>query len=372
MAKVAIGDHSELTAPGNTIHLRRRTMRISRLSATILASALALSSLALAWALTAGPSEAQSGSMHNCPPAGKWSIAVWEGDSGASADAALAACGAGTVAAAYSLDAQTGGWSRWFAGKPEVSNLPPLSDLQGILALGVAGSPTVTPSPAATSTPIVPPMPGTGDVTVVSANTFTTSSSVRIDGEPRELTIVGELRNDSSRNRKVDDIEIRFYDAANNEVGHRWTWPFDDIIRPGRTTAFEESTPSFMYSGNETNNYPEGWTRYEITLSPADPEEWEDEPVDVAVENVQVTEGGHHVLGNIVNNSSKTIPDGSAHAYAIYYQADGTILNAECDCYFNNSPIPPGEKASFDVPFYLTDEPVNFSSYLIQAYAEGE
>ena len=344
----------------------------SRLLGASVAAMLALGVLAFGWMLAAGSSEAQSESMHNCPPVGKWSIAVWEGESGTAADDALASCGTGMVAAAYSLDPQTGGWSRWFAGKPDVSNLPPLSDLQGVLALGAASSAATTPTPAATPTPAGPPVPGTGDVTLVSTNSFTTTSSVRIDGEPRELTIVGELRNDSSRNRKVDDIEIRFYDAANNEVGHRWTWPFDDIIRLGRTTAFEESTPSFVYSSNETNNYPEGWTRYEITLSPADPEEWEDEPVDVAVENVQVTDGGHHVLGNIVNNSSKTIPDGSAHAYAIYYQADGTILNAECDCYFNNSPIPPGGKASFDVPFFLTDEPVNFSRYVVQAYAAGD
>jgi len=341
-------------------------MRNRWLPAALVAAALALGLLALGWMLAAVPSEAQSGSMHNCPPAGKWSIVVWEGESGASADDALATCGAGTVAAAYSLDSDTGDWSRWFAGRPEVSNLPPLDDLDGVLALGAVAEPVVTPTPSAT------PTPGTGDITLVSTNSFTTSSSVRIDGEPRELTVVGELRNDSPGNRTARDIEIRFYDAANNEVGHRWTWAFDDIIRPGRTTAFEESTPSMLYFDNETNNYPEGWTRYEITLSPGDPEEWEDEPVDVAVENVQVTEGGHHVLGNIVNNSSKTIPDGSAHAYAIYYQADGTILNAECDCYFNNSPIPPGGKASFDVPFYLTDEPVNFSSYLVQAYAEGE
>jgi hypothetical protein len=328
---------------------------------------LALGVLATGWILAVGPSEAQSGWMHNCPPAGKWSIAVWEGDSGAAADAALATCGANTVAAAYSLDPQTAGWSRWFTGKPDLSNLPPLNDLQGVLALGVAGSPTVTPSP--TPSPTATPAPGTGDVTLVSSNAFTTFSSiVLIDGESRRLTVVGELRNDSSTSRKAD-IEIVFYDAANNFLGRRWAHAFDKIIRPGRTTAFNEQTPSYFY-GSEMNDYPEGWTRYEITLWPADPEEWEDEPVDVAVENVQVTDGGHHVIGNVVNNSSKTIPDGSAHAYAIYYGADGKILNAECDCYFNNSPIPPGDKATFDVQFF--DGPVDFSSYLVQAYAEGE
>jgi len=84
--------------------------------------------------------------MQNCPAAGKWSIAVWDGDSGATAAEALATCGAGAVAAAYSLDAQTQAWSRWFADKPEVSNLAPLNDKQGVLALGAGGE---APPPAA-------------------------------------------------------------------------------------------------------------------------------------------------------------------------------------------------------------------------------
>jgi hypothetical protein len=80
------------------------------------------------------------GEMHNCPPAGKWSIAVWDGASGTTAADALAACGNDAVAAAYSLDSATGAWSRWFAGKPDVSNLSPLNNVQGLLALG-AGTP---------------------------------------------------------------------------------------------------------------------------------------------------------------------------------------------------------------------------------------
>jgi hypothetical protein len=58
------------------------------------------------------------------------------------------------VDAAYSLDPQTGNWSRWFAGKPDVSNLPPLNDLQGVLALGSATGPIATPTPTATATPL--------------------------------------------------------------------------------------------------------------------------------------------------------------------------------------------------------------------------
>jgi hypothetical protein len=99
--------------------------------------ALALAAIVVIAASSApGLSGAQSGSMLNCPPPGKWSIAVWDGAGGTTADDALASCGVDAVAAAYSLDAQTGAWSRWFAGKPDVSNLPPLGETQGLLALG--------------------------------------------------------------------------------------------------------------------------------------------------------------------------------------------------------------------------------------------
>jgi hypothetical protein len=127
--------------------------RFPRLPLFAIACALA-SSIALV-ALSLAPSEAQSGVMHNCPPAGKWSIGVWEGSNNTAATDALATCGAGAVDAAYSLDPQTGSWARWFAGKPDVSNLPPLNDLQGVLVLGSATGPLATPtvSPTATPTP---------------------------------------------------------------------------------------------------------------------------------------------------------------------------------------------------------------------------
>jgi len=303
--------------------------------------------------------------MHNCPPAGKWSIAVWEGDSGASADDALATCGASTVAAAYSLDPQTGGWSRWFAGKPDVSNLPPLSDLQGVLALGAAGGPVVTATPAGT------PTPGTGDVTLVSTNSWTTTSNFLIDGEGRSVTVVGELRNDSPTDRSVGSITIRFYDDAGQQVGIRTTGPFDHILRPGRTTAFNEDFPSITYWEGETNDYPEGWTRYEITFSSDDASEYADTLVDMTVENVQISDGGHHVTGNAVNTSSKAAGTYGVTAYVIYRQEDGTILNAARDYLANQNPLAPGESMPFDITL-LYAGPVDFSSYVVQAYAEAE
>jgi len=92
----------------------------------------------LAWPLATGSSGAQSGTIHNCPPAGKWSIAVWDGQDGTAAADALATCGPDAVDAAYSLDPQTGGWLRWFAGKPEASNLSMVNNMQGVIALGSA------------------------------------------------------------------------------------------------------------------------------------------------------------------------------------------------------------------------------------------
>jgi hypothetical protein len=324
---------------------------------------LALGLLALGWMLAAGSSEAQAGSMHNCPPAGKWSIAVWEGESGAAADDALATCGASTVAAAYSLDPQTAGWSRWFAGKPDVSNLPPLNDLQGVLALGAAGGPVVTATPAGT------PTPGTGDVTLVSTNSWTSTSTFLIDGEGRSVTVVGELRNDSPTYRRVGEITIRFYDDAGQQVGIRKTRDFDGILRPGRTTAFYEDLPSITYYEDETNDYPEGWTRYEITFSSYDASEDADTLVDMTVENVQISDDGRHVTGNVVNTSSKTARSWSVDAYVIFRREDGTILNAARDPMLNQNPLAPGESMPFDITLYDT---VDFSSYVVQAYAEAE
>jgi len=76
------------------------------------------------------------GQLHNCPPANRWSIAVWDGLDDTPAGEALATCGQGAVSAAYWLDPATGSWSRFFPDHPELSNLATLDDLQGVIALG--------------------------------------------------------------------------------------------------------------------------------------------------------------------------------------------------------------------------------------------
>jgi hypothetical protein len=87
-----------------------------------------------------GSSEAQQGSMQNCPQAGKWAISVWDGQDWTDAWQALANCGEGTVDAAYYIDPHTQVWSRWFGARPEISDLTRLNNGQGVLALGSAAA----------------------------------------------------------------------------------------------------------------------------------------------------------------------------------------------------------------------------------------
>jgi hypothetical protein len=102
----------------------------------------------LAWILGSGPSQAADATMHNCPQAGKWAIAVWDGDDGTDIREALATCGQDAVGAVYSMDRETQGWSRWFADQPEMSTLPTLDKWQGVIAFGAPSA-----SPAATLAP---------------------------------------------------------------------------------------------------------------------------------------------------------------------------------------------------------------------------
>jgi Tol biopolymer transport system component len=92
--------------------------------------------------------------MYNCPQARKWAMAAWQGPDGVAAGEALDTCGEGGVDAAYVLDAASGEWSRWFAGRSEISNLAMVGNMQGLIVLG---SSSASPPPAAK---LEPPEPG--------------------------------------------------------------------------------------------------------------------------------------------------------------------------------------------------------------------
>jgi hypothetical protein len=341
-------------------------MRRVKAKATLLlvGGIIVLAVLILAWAIGPGSSEAQQDGMHNCPQPGKWAISVWGGADGTDTGEALAACGQEAVDVAYYIDPDTQQWLRYFAGQAEISTLLTLDNMQGVIAHRAVGAPPPTPTPTAT--------PGTvGDVVLVSSNAFTTTSSILIDGESRRMHIVGELRNDSATPRSAGEVRIKIYDAADNVIGSRWTYAFDTIITPGRTTAFAVTYPSLIYSSDETNDFPEGWTRYEISLSPRDLHPSEERRINVTVHDVQASVGDYgslYVKGTVRNDDSRPQKwDGDV--YAILYDQQDKILNASRN--FWSEELQPGQSTHFEVTF-PGDEPINYSRYLAQAYAEGE
>lgn len=95
--------------------------------------------LALASTLGPGVSQADNATMHNCPEAGKWSIAAWSGQDAMPIADALAFCPQ-QVDVAYRIDPDTQAWSRYFRGRPEISNLDTLDNGHGIIALGAGVS----------------------------------------------------------------------------------------------------------------------------------------------------------------------------------------------------------------------------------------
>ena len=177
--------------------------------------------LALASMLGPGVSQADDATMHNCPQPSRWAVAVWGGDDGTDADQAFATCGEDAVVAAYDLDPQTQGWSRWFADQPDISTLSTLDKWQGVIALGgaeapVTPTPTLSPSPTPTTvatpsptpTPVTQSFSGQGDQAI---------SSIQLDGG---LTIVTLTHTGSSnfivwlRDSTGEDVDL-----LANEIG---------------------------------------------------------------------------------------------------------------------------------------------------------
>jgi putative hemolysin len=112
-----------------------------RLALLFLALMGALGLLALVWSAAQSSSQAQQeDAMQNCPLSGRWAISVWSGQDGTDAEQALSTCGEEAVAVAYSIDPDTQSWLRYFVGRPEISSLMTLDDMQGVMTLGGAGA----------------------------------------------------------------------------------------------------------------------------------------------------------------------------------------------------------------------------------------
>jgi len=83
---------------------------------------LMLGSTSLHAASVDQPTPEQLGQMHDCPRPNRWAISVWTGDAAAAIEQALATCPT-EVAAAYWIEPYSQTWSRYFAGRPDMSDL---------------------------------------------------------------------------------------------------------------------------------------------------------------------------------------------------------------------------------------------------------
>jgi hypothetical protein len=179
--------------------------------------------------------------------------------------------------------------------------------------------------------------------------------------------MVAELRNDSSVYMEIDKVRFYFYNASGEVVCKRWAYAYDDILPPGGITAVEETVPSQIYWTSETNDFPEDWTTYEITIS-AQPTD--KKPTEVTIQNVEVTvdPGGlHKFTGSVLNTNQETVK--YVTPYAILYTSDGKILNAD-QALGTISELKPGESQDFEI-WFLSGEPVDYDHYIVKAYAEG-
>jgi hypothetical protein len=216
--------------------------------------------------------------MHTCPPPGRWSIAVWDGAGGSEAAGALGTCGEGGVAAAYSLDSETGAWLRWFAGKPEVSNLVALDNMQGVLALGAAAgtSPTSTAPPPTTPAPLVlctdPQPPFVTDFDVRQAPDLPEPSARTPFRDPVFGTCVVRVTDriadispeDSSAGLKNEYSRVQSFNADGSRIlvrGINATWYLYDAstLEPTQTMPFggpldprwDAADPNLLYYSEE-------------------------------------------------------------------------------------------------------------------------
>jgi hypothetical protein len=71
---------------------------------------------------TTPPTPQQLGQMYDCPRPNRWAISVWAGDPSAAIEQALATCPT-EVATAYWIEPYNQTWSRYFAGRPDISDL---------------------------------------------------------------------------------------------------------------------------------------------------------------------------------------------------------------------------------------------------------
>lgn len=212
-------------------------------------------------------------------------------------------------------------------------------------------TPTSTPTPTP-PTPTAMPSPSPSDIAVLSHRAFT----YKLYGFLDYLTVVGELKNVSGQNLDPARIQIVFYDSSNGIVGVRNTAAYVNFLAPGDKSSFRFATGDF----------PPGWERYEITISPTAalyaPLRLTTSGLNTAVDS----SGLLHFLGFVTNDDTQSTQSYSANVYVTLYDSNGAVTNTGSDSV--DASLAPGASDFFDVAVY---GPAEYASYSLKAHAAG-
>ncbi|MDH3676523.1 MAG: FxLYD domain-containing protein, partial [Anaerolineae bacterium] len=206
-----------------------------------------------------------------------------------------------------------------------------LTDRADVTTASVMAAPTPLPSDAVL-------------LGLVSDNSYT--------DEFNSLTIVGEVRNDSSLDAGKTDITVTFYDNAGTVIGSASGKVLFDSIPPGDKSPFLISVTR-----------PNGFASYSIRAVARPVPARQSAQLDVVeVRRFEDDTGFFHIKG-IIENVGSTVAKQTKIA-AIIYGRDNSVINVGF-AYVNPPTLAPGQQARYEIifayfPRYLTQQVVPF------------
>jgi len=313
----------------------------------LLAGAVTLGLLALAWVIGAGSSEADNDAMHNCPQPGKWAISVWSGQDGTDTGQALATCGEGAVDFAYYIDPNTQAWLRYFVGRPEINNLLTLDHMQGVIAHGTVGVPPASPTPTPTPS-------AAGGVEVLNYRSH--------KSEYGSLCFYGEVESREGADVAAVEVVLTLFDGADKVVGTGEGYVEPSCLSPGERGAFS------IY----VLDPPDTWARETLQVEWSPMSEWYREMCYEAfsVSGVSVMPGeygGLTVRGQVTNTGAESAT--LIEVVFVGYDAAGEVLVVD-STFADVDPLAPGQSSPFEM--WVTELDASPPSYrmIVQAWAD--
>lgn len=189
----------------------------------------------------------------------------------------------------------------------------------------LASAVSITPTVAPTALP-----PDTVLLGLLSDHNFTDQFNT--------LTIVGEVRNDSSLNVGQANIAITFYDASGNIIGTTNGGTIIEVLSPRQISPFIITLAK-----------PAGLASYSLqaVARPVEPE-LKSQLVAVELKRYEDEAGFLHIKG-VVKNSGNLVSK-RTKVVAVIYGRDGRVINVGFT-YVHPPTLAPGQQAAYEVSF---------------------